>query len=203
MHELYNIKSYSIEELRDLNNGVIPAVYYNNGLITSIQGKYTKMLIKDEDDAIKSLYYIKDLFGISNPINEFKLKSITNSGNLIYYRLQQIYNNYLVYSNEIIITTNSKGESLSISGKYSPIISLNINPKLNKQEAIEFAKKYTSGNSNAKYNVNIIIYAYPDNTVKLAWMINYYHPCKFTENLTLFIDAEDGKLISKFPILNT
>lgn len=200
MYNLENIQSYTIDELKDLNNGKVPSIFYNNGLVTSIQGKYTNMIIKNEDDAIKSLYYIKDLFGISNPSKEFEIKNVNKTEYLTSYKLQQIYEGYLVYPNDISIVVDSNGETISISGKYSPIKSIDFTNKFDEKKALEFAKKYTSNKEGSKYESKEVIYAYPNNLVRIAWMITYTNRSTITDDKVMFIDAENGELIFEYPL---
>lgn len=57
------------------------------------------MTINNGKDAIHSLYNIKDLMGISDPAKEFIVNKETRQEGQVIYRLQQIHNGYLVYSN--------------------------------------------------------------------------------------------------------
>ncbi|CDM69875.1 Hypothetical protein CM240_2758 [Clostridium bornimense] len=200
-NDLENIKSYDIDYLKILNDNKNPTIYYNeDGSVKAIYGKYTDMTINNGKDAIHSLYNIKDLMGISDPAKEFIVDKETKQEGQVIYRLQQIHNGYLVYSNQIIVTVNEKGQATSISGKYTPLSNISFNNKINKKEGIKVAKKYSSSGIGTKYQGEKVVYIQRDNSAKVAWMIRYTNIRNTTKDKVMFIDAENGKLISEVPL---
>lgn len=159
------------------------------------------MIINNGKDAIHSLYNIKDLFGMYNPAKEFVLDKEMRQENQVIYRLQQVYNGYLVYLNQIIITVNEKGEATSISGKYTPLSNISFDNKVDKEEAIEIAKKYSDESKGAKYTSEKVVYIQNDNSAITAWMIRYNNINNITKEKIIFIDAESGKLLSEMPLV--
>lgn len=200
-NDLEKIKSYDINYLKTLNDGRNPTIYYNeDGSVKAIYGKYTDMTINNGKDAIHSLYNIKDLMGISDPAKEFIVDKETRQEGQVIYRLQQIHNGYLVYSNQIIVTVNEKGQATSILGKYTPLSNINFNNKIKIKEAIKAAKKYSSSGIGTKYQGEKVVYIQGDNSAKVAWMIRYTNIVNVTKDKIMFIDAENGELLSEVPL---
>lgn len=200
-NDLENIKSYDVNYLEILNDGNNPTIYYNeDGSIKAIYGKYTDMTINNGKDAIHSLYNIKDLMGMSDPAKEFIVDKETKQEGQVIYRLQQIHNGYLVYSNQIIITADEKGQAKSISGKYTPLSNISFNNKIEKKEAIKVAKRHSSSGRGTKYQMEKVVYIQRDNSAKVAWMIRYTNISNVMKNKIMFIDAENGKLLSEVPL---
>lgn len=201
-NDLESIESYNVDRLKELNGGVNPTIYYNeNGLVKGIYGKYTYMTINNGKDAIRSLYNIKDLFGMNNPAKEFIVDKEMRQENQVIYRLQQVYNGYLVYSNQIIITVNENGESTSISGKYTPVSNISFDNKVDKEEAIKIAKQYSYDGRGSKYKSEKVVYIQNDDSARVAWMIRYNNINNITKDKIMFIDAEDRKLLSEIPLI--
>lgn len=201
-NDLENIKSYDVNYIKILNDGRNPTIYYNeDGLVKAIYGKYTDMTINNGKDAIHSLYNIKDLMRISDPAKEFIVDKETRQEGQVIYRLQQIYHGYLVYSNQIIITVNDKGQAISIAGKYTPLLNINFKNKIDKKEAIENAKKYSSSGRGTKFLIEKVVYIQKDNSAKVAWMIRYTNISNISKDKIMFIDAENGELISEIPLV--
>ena len=172
-NDLESIESYNVDRLKELNGGVNPTIYYNeNGLVKGIYGKYTYMTINNGKDAIRSLYNIKDLFGMNNPAKEF-----------------------------IIITVNENGESTSISGKYTPLSNISFDNKVDKEEAIKIAKQYSYDGRGSKYKSEKVVYIQNDDSARVAWMIRYNNINNITKDKIMFIDAEDRKLLSEMPLV--
>lgn len=195
------MKSYTVDELKGLNNGKEPQIYYDDkNRVKAINGNYTDITINNESDAIKSLNSVKDILAVKNPDEEFiSGKVLKNEDNSIY-RLQQVYNGDIVYSNELVILVNKDGKAQSITGKYIDVSSINLDVKVTKEEAISKAEEYSEKVYGVKYEIDKVIYIKNDNPM-VAWKVKYVNSNNITKNKLMFISAEDGSLIDELPLV--
>lgn len=95
-----------------------------NGSASYVGGSYTNVIVKDEESAIKALNSIKEAFLIKDANDEFKLSDSYTIGDLNYYKMQQYYNDILVYSGMIVITTDKDGKVLDFKSDYIPNVNV-------------------------------------------------------------------------------
>lgn len=191
------IKDYTIEDMKEFNEGQIPSIQYDDGKrIKSIIGTYTDKKVLNEEDAIYSLYNIKSLLSIKEPAEEFISENTIKIEGQVIYRLQQIYKGLLVYSNELIIVTDESGKVQSISGNYTPIGNIDLSNVISEKKAIKLAKKQCK-KLNTKYSGEIVIYAYEIDNPTVAWKINAKNSSYINDNKVIFIDAYSGDKINE------
>lgn len=183
-----------------MNNGVDADVSYNEkGLAKSIYGKFTDITINNDKDAIRSMYNVKELFGFVDPINEFTLKKIDENQEQVIYRFQQIYEGYLVYSNEVIIAVDRDGNAISITGKYTPIGDIDLINVIDKNKAVKSVSDRCRKGS--KYELEKVVYVDKnDGSVQPAWMIRCTNKAYVTEDKTVFVNAKSGEVILEVPL---
>lgn len=96
---------------------------------------------------------------------------------------------------------NEKGQATSISGKYTPLSNISFNNKIKIKEAIKAAKKYSSSGRVTKFLIEKVVYIQKYNSAKVAWMIRYTNISNISKDKIMFIDAENGELISEIPLV--
>lgn len=135
-----NVKDLSVDDLAEMNNG------YDNynieinkfGYITDISGKYSDIKVDSYETALYSLYSLKTAMGISNPFEELKPVSVNadETGNI--YKFNQVYNGIEVYSNTVVVSVDSQGNTDYLSSDYFPINkSIDVTPKTTYEEALK------------------------------------------------------------------
>lgn len=191
--ELFNIAN--------LNNGVLPDITMSedDNVPIFIDGNYTSKIVTDFDSAISSLNDIKALMNIKNPENEFKgiSFSTSNEWNTKQYKLQQCYKNIPVYAKEITITTDFDGKVVCLNGDYDPNISINTNPNITEEKALEITKEKYSGQK--VESRGLIVYNLYKEKDYLVWAIDVGD---FFNN-TVFISADNGEIIGNSTSVRT
>lgn len=115
-------KESELNNIEDINGDIMPEITYSEyGVPDWIFGNYYSKKVYNENDAINSLYSIKNLLGF-NSIDEFKC---SYSGNVldktIVYRLQQYYKDYEVYGASLVLDVDKTSKNItSMSGDYIP-----------------------------------------------------------------------------------
>ena len=188
-----------LEKIKNLNNGNLPEITYDerNGTVSFIDGTYSDMVVTDFNSAAQSLNDIKSLMGFNNPYENFRKKALTQDEQygVNHYKLQQHYKNIPVYANEVIVTTDSKGNIVCFSGKYTNNISISITPKISEQQAIKIVSNEYEGktvNSNG-----LCIYTLTDkNNLVYAIEIGEQFGDNFFVDKTIFVSAEQGNIVS-------
>lgn len=195
----YQSMILELEKIKNLNNGNLPEITYDerNGTVSFIDGTYSDMVVTDFNSAAESLNDIKSLMGFNNPYENFRKKALTQDEEygVNHYKLQQHYKNIPVYANEVIVTTDSKGNIVCFSGKYTNNISISITPKISEQQAIKIVSNEYEGktvNSNG-----LCIYTLTDkNTLVYAIEIGEQFGDNFFVDKTIFVSAEQGNIVS-------
>ncbi len=81
-------------------------------------------------------------FGLSDPVNELKLSEIEQSdAERVVSKYQQVYQGVPVMAGELIVNASKAGELISMNGEVSQGLSLDIQPELTVEAAIETAKQ--------------------------------------------------------------
>ena len=154
-----------------------------------------------EADAI-ALFYLqakRDVYGLSNNLNDIKVAATVESLSGQYVYCQQYVNdipvfatNFIIYINKENVITYTLNEFRNVS-KYE-----NINSKslINSNSALQIAKEYlkTNGDVIGKPKVEQVYFESIDNGLELAWKINI-NPVKPVGDWQIFVSASDGHII--------
>lgn len=120
------VGDYDISDLEEMNKDSaypLEVVENESGIITSIDGKFSNTLVKDEDSALQSLYGVKSLLGMTDPMSELVFVGVYESQIADYksYFFNQIYNGIIVYGHSVTVVARDNGEVLSLDSSYSNI----------------------------------------------------------------------------------
>ena len=81
-------------------------------------------------------------FGLTNPSKELRLSDTDQpTADRVVSKYQQVYQGVPVMAGELIVNASKRGELISLNGEVSQGLSLDTNPKLSVETAIEIAKK--------------------------------------------------------------
>lgn len=197
------LKDYSLIELSALNKGEPPEIYKNEqtGIPRFIGGKYTPLLVKSPEEAIRSLNSIKTLMKIGQPEKEFICKQKDSILGVTTYRLQQVYNGVPVYEGELVISTDVNGVTTSLMGDYLPdvcSVGVETTPQLSREEAIAIAKQEL-GEDVESYASELMIYTKNYRLSPcLVWLVSVSGTNE--EGLVdsvVFVDARKGKVLDR------
>ena len=163
--------------------------YDDNGIPKFITGNFTDMIVQSEEDALQVLNEILEL-QIKDAFKEFKLESKKVENNITYYRFQQIYNDVMVYNQNVILAVDKNGKVSSFSGYYIPNIEIEVQPKKSKEEVEEAIWTYL-GDDGYIETMEKVIYISNDNPT-----LSYYVVGSSNDKLQEMIwDANTGNLI--------
>lgn len=191
----------SIEDLTKYNNGIVPEISLDEeGKITFIDGKFTDYIIKSPVDVLYSLNSIKSLMGISSPENEFAVVNQNISDDLVYYKLQQVFNGVEVYGKELVVCVDKDGNSVSVSGHYLPISNLNTNPSIQEGKIINL---FETLDRRRIESVELVVYPRKDKTVQLAWKVHILNNKLIgpSSNRLEFYDAENAQKLGEISLV--
>ena len=76
---------------------------------SSILGRFTKVLVKDDISAISVAKEATSLLGLGNAADELTVDNKSTSGNMTYYRMQQNYKGMAVFGRTMVVIANTKG----------------------------------------------------------------------------------------------
>ena len=176
-----------LEAIKELNNGVLPDITIDEEdyIPSFIDGAYSDDTVTDFESAIASLEDVKYLMGIADAAEEFVGDQKNEFEGTNYYRLQQMYGEYVVYGKDLVVTTDAEGNVLSLSGDYDPIydiIDTTINIDAEKAYEIISGEGY-SGDTEPQ----LVVYTL-DGYNELAWLFD-------GDSYTAFVSAADGIVI--------
>lgn len=168
----------------------------------SISGKFTDILVVDEESAIEAAREAALQMGLGNAADELSVKNVSTVGDLTYYRLQQNYQGIPVYGKSIVIVVDDTNQSVSAT---SNLVDIDVSEKsrVSHSKIESNVKEYLIENDiiDDKTIVkltgfdNNIIYSDNDN-VSLAYILNIFFgdsPISFYEAI---VDVETGKIFS-------
>ncbi len=180
-------KDYTIPELEELNkDNFYPIEVKKNeaGNVTSIDGKFSHILVTDEKSALKALCSVKTLLGMTDPKNELVLDYIykSSSADYVSYFFKQVYEGTVVYGRTVTVVAHNNGETLSLDSNYSKVENLNSNVSCSLEDA-----KNTAGANEAV----LVVYNFDEyeNSPVMAYL------CK-TDFGDKIISAQNGEIIS-------
>lgn len=171
---------------------VLTSVKDENGNLKFISGKFSSVKVEDEDDAFEALNSLKNQINFKDVNKEFKVSSTESSGDITYYKFQQIYKDIEVYGNNLVISVDKNGNVLSMSGYYEPNISVDVN-NFKSVEEIENVIKTDLKSENVKF-YETTKYVYREDKIYLV-----YHTYVSTTDdiMEYMVDASTGDIIYK------
>lgn len=186
------VKDNSIDDLAKYNNGTVPAIQKNDdGSVKYIEGRFTDYIIKSPVDAIYSLNSVKTIMKINSPENEFVLKRTDKDGDLVYYRLQQVFHGIPVFDGQIVLGTDNNGYGNFINANYIPITNFDTNPLIQEADVVKKVKQPGKSVRSAE----LVIYT-TSVTEKnfLAWKVDRI-------DKLVFVDAKNGAIIGESSLI--
>ncbi len=171
---------------------IISYVNSEVGIPKFVDGNFSKVIVKDDNDIYKVLDDVKDLLKITDSKQEFSVEEKHSYEDNTYYRLNQVYEGLKVYNNDIIVTVDKSGLAKTFAGNYIPNINIDINNQKSKEDLESIVLKDLG--SNAKiYESEKCIYADSQNT-NLVYVIKGYSDNDAREYI---VDAVSGEIINK------
>ena len=149
---------YTTSDLEKMNEGS----YYpldvqstDNGVVYSIDGKFSNILVTDEKSALNSLYGVKELLGMTDPQNELELDYIYDSSVSDYksYFFNQVYQGIWVYGRNVTVVARDYGDTMSLDSSYIGLKNISVDPTLSETEIEE---KYDSNDA------ELVVYTYDE-----------------------------------------
>ncbi|CDM69874.1 Zinc metalloprotease (Elastase) [Clostridium bornimense] len=197
------VKEYSnTRDLGTINNGEAPEVYLDEeDSCKFIDGSYTNIKVENEDDAIESINSIKKLMKINYPEDEFEVSKVNSTGDLVSYKLQQIYNDIPLYGREIVVVTDGEGNTTSVGGNYLEGVSVDTNAEISKENIASYITKIYGSDAKVN-NEELVIYSLNDVEPTLCWKVTV-EGAKNGELYTVnsFINAKTGELVNEVSLI--
>ena len=91
----------------------------------SITGKFTDILVTDEQSAIAAAQEAASQMGLGNAADELTVNNVSTVGDLTYYRLQQNYQGIPVYGRTITVAIDKAGNAVSLTSNITDIDEIN------------------------------------------------------------------------------
>lgn len=179
-----------LDNLKVLNDGELPTIMLQEETYTPafILGTYSDETVTDFDSAKKSLKAVENLMGFHNVEEEYVEVSSSTFKGTTQYRLQQMYNGYIVYGQQLIVTTDEAGKVTSLSGDYATIgTQFNPSVHISVSDAITIAAEYNEFEST---NVTLVVYAL-DGYNEMAYVLE-------NDVYTVVVSAYNGTIISAY-----
>lgn len=178
------------------SNENIKVVYDEESKIpTLITGKYTSLKVNDENEAIMAIEEVKNIFGIQNPKEEYKISNEIEIINSNVYRMQQYYKEIPVLGNQMIITTDKDGNIKTLNGKYEKLDNFDITYSIDQEEAISIiSKKY---GTDVKVDLTQLLIKKIDSKPTLCWGISAYGKFNGLTGISyyFYVDAKTGEIL--------
>lgn len=185
----------SMEEIIRLNNGM-PELTYDaaTGSIKELRGRYSPVLIHNEQDAVSSLASIQVLMGFDSL--EFTLIDIEENrlGEKIYI-LQQLYCGLPVSGGVIRVTADVNAVASRVDGIYRKGISVETIPQFSEAD---ICRQVMLGRGERIQNCDLIVYVDDQQIPWLSWRITTYSKDPLNCR-TIYLDAQNGTELISFP----
>lgn len=170
--------------------------YSEAGIPKFIDGTFSDVVVKTNNDILKALEDIKEIMQFTDISNELKFYSEETVDNITYYKFEQFYKNIPVYKQNLIVSVNQDGKILSLSGYYIPNININEKPQMSLEDAEKTA--LNSLGENAKILSNeLFIWANYDKQY-LVYVVHGYSDTKASE---IIINANNGEILRESDLL--
>ena len=190
LNELVLGHHYSISDLRDMNaDAVYPLEISQNddGTVSMIDGKFSEVLVTDEDSARDALSGIRELLGINDLSADLVLDSVfeENEGDFTSYFFSQVYHGIPVYGKSVTVVAGRGGNTLSVDSNYTPVSGLSLTPVYSAEAAAaQFGAR----------DVSLCVYADGQEPV-LAYLLKADSAC-------IIASADDLSVLREFEVHN-
>lgn len=175
----------------------------------SITGKFTDILVTDEQSAIAAAQEAASQMGLGNAAEELTVNNVSTVGDLKYYRLQQNYQGIPVYGKTIVLIVDSKNQVISVTSNLVDIKDASKNTNISQDNIKSNVKKYLLDanliNDETKLNLfgfdNIVMY-FNEESVFQAYRLNVFlgdSPISFYE---VVVNAESGEVLTLTQTVN-
>lgn len=187
---------YTVEDIRQMNADAAYPVeieQYQNGIMTSVDGKFSEVQVLDGESALDAVYSVRKLLGIKDPRRTLTLNRINegkDGSDYTSYFFDQVYDGIPVYGRNLTVVAKDAGETLSLdSGYYFQADSFDTEPAVSAE---------TVAAENPGFDVKLVIYTLGEYV---------YHPA-LAYVLTngegkRVISAEDKSLIDEIELYDT
>lgn len=199
------IQNSSVIDIENMNPDGDLEISYNDdkSQVTSIEGKYSEIVVENADDALDALQGIHTIVGITDPYNELKLLVVNSDEYGAEYTFAQVYNGYDVYSRRITVSADASGVTDSLgSGAYptGKLAAIDTTVTISKADAEALAENKYGGECKVVADSTTMVYftinEYEENPV-FAYSVSVSGDTsegKYVE-ATIFIDSKSGDLI--------
>lgn len=112
-----DITDNSVADIKAMNpDGEVSVSYSEDGTqITSIEGKYSDIIVENADDALDVIQSVHSVVGIEDPYEELDILVNNSDEYGAEYTFEQTYNDYLVYGRRITVSVDESGITDSLS----------------------------------------------------------------------------------------
>lgn len=199
------IQNSSVIDIENMNLDGNLEISYNGdkSRVTSIEGKYSEIIVGNADDALDVLQGIHTIVGIKDPYNELKLLVVSSDEYGAEYTFAQVYNDYDVYSRRITVSADASGVTDSLgSGAYptEKLADVDTTITISKADAEALAENKYGGECKVVAGSTTMVYftinKYEENPV-FAYSVSVSGDSsegKYIE-ATIFIDSKSGDII--------
>lgn len=204
------IQSYTIDDIIELNqDNPYFSIEYNYALagkieeiddcpVESIYGKFSDIKIESAEDALYSLYSVKDLLKINNPAEELKIDVVNHGEYGNGYVFSQLYNGTEVYGRSLVVNCDENGNARSVESSCYTLdrfFDVNDNATVSHNKAVDIAKELYEDNVKVTYSKDVIynLDNYEANPV-LAYVLLASNAAVSD---TIIMNATDGSIIFK------
>jgi len=199
------IQNSSVIDIENMNPDGDLEISYNGDKtqVTSIEGKYSEIVVENADDALDALQGIHTIVGITDPYNELKLLVVNSDEYGAEYTFAQVYNGYDVYSRRITVSADASGVTDSLgSGAYptGKLAAVDTTVTISKADAEALAENKYGGECKVVADSTTMVYftinEYEENPV-FAYSVSVSgdnSEGKYVE-ATIFIDSKNGDII--------
>lgn len=190
-----DIEDYNVIELEKINKDSeypVEIDYNEEGTqVEFISGKFTAVKIDSLESALKSIYSVKTILGISDPQTELVWQATNHDGISLAYTFSQEYNNIPVYGRSVTVAADEKtGNSQSINSSFIATDTL-IQVKTTADLSIdEVASKIGASDINNSYLTIYSLGNYKNSPV-LAYVIR-------TNGRVIVANAQNGDVITSY-----
>ncbi len=197
--KIEGINRLTWEDISALNGGEMPELRYDDfGNVNTIAGAFAEFEVRNEEDALLSLYGVADLFGFEEPVDEFVLYSKSDGPAGYVYTFDQYYEGIPVLGGfaSIHVDESLKTEYLIVT--YNKKYPSSLQPDIARDQVEEIIKQNCNGNS--VDTAELVLYpeeGYIGELV-LCWQVETTGGPETAERV--FINAKTGEIIYGEPL---
>ena len=180
-----------LDNMKNLNGGVLPLIALDSktSVPNFIVGTYSDKNVSNFSDARGTLQDVKSIMGIQNAENEYAEAETFTFDGTTQYRMQQMYGEYAVYGQQLVVTADEAGKVTSLSGDYATIGTLfDSSINLDENEARQNAQA-AGMMSTTQAGISLVAYTL-DGYREMAYVLN-------SDTETYIVSAKDGAILSK------